>query len=244
MAKTGKKRNEGCGTIIALFFMAAIFKFFWDINHALAIAVATAPVILFILACSLRKPHRSHYGSAQAELSKIDVMSGQAFEQYCAQLFRDSGYFEGDEIKLTKASGDFGVDILIECKDHSRCVIQCKRYGKNLGLKSVQEVYAGKEYYGAAKAIVITNSYFTQSAIDLANSTDVMLFNRNDLAALITLCNNRYADTVKASKKKERKVKKGKRIYCTCEEPDAQYIDDDKNGWKNICRNFGKEVQG
>lgn len=58
---------------------------------------------------------------------------------------------------------------------------QTKCYSNSVGNKAIQEVIAGLGYYKLDKGIVITNNYFTNSAIDLAKSSDVILWVRNIL---------------------------------------------------------------
>ena len=61
----------------------------------------------------------------------------------------------------------------------------CKRYGAPVGNKAVQEVTAGMQYYHCNVGIVMTNSKFTPAAIDLANTTNIILWDgeyiRNNL---------------------------------------------------------------
>lgn len=116
----------------------------------------------------------------QSGIADIDKMSGDDFEKYLAQLFKSQGY---ESIK-TKASGDFGADVVIE-KDNVRIVIQAKRYKNNIGLKAVQEVVAAKAHYKAQEAWVVTNSNFTPQAKELARSNGVKLFDREQLIRMI-----------------------------------------------------------
>ena len=69
----------------------------------------------------------------------IDIMSGEEFESFCAKVLQDNGF---ENVNMTKASGDQGVDI-IAFKDGVRYAIQCKRYSNSVGNKAVQEVIAG-----------------------------------------------------------------------------------------------------
>ena len=103
---------------------------------------------------------------------KAKDMNGLKFEQYCAEILRLNGY---KNVRLTKASGDQGVDIVAEFKKE-KYAIQCKYYSSPLGNKPVQEVHAGKTYYECDKAIVMTNSKFTKGAIELAQSVGVKLW--------------------------------------------------------------------
>ncbi|RKM54700.1 restriction endonuclease [Butyrivibrio sp. X503] len=110
----------------------------------------------------------------------MDEMEGHDFEYYCADLLRDNGFVEA---VVTKGSGDFGADILAE-KDGITYAVQCKCYDKPIGVKAVQEVYAGRDYYGRMVGVVMTNQYFTQPAVDLAQKLNIMLWDRGYLDSM------------------------------------------------------------
>ena len=107
----------------------------------------------------------------------VDSMSGQRFEYWCAGLLTDFGF---QDVRITPGSGDQGVDILATIGD-MKYAIQCKRYSSLVGNRPVQEVFAGKTIYQCEVAAVMTNSYFTQSAIEAAEATGVLLWDRKKL---------------------------------------------------------------
>ncbi len=115
----------------------------------------------------------------------IDKMDGRQFEIYLQVLFRHLGYHP----EITKQSGDFGADLIMERDE--KIVVQAKRYGyKNrVSLSAVQEVYGAKAYYRANQAWVVTNSRFTKQAKELAAACDVKLVDREDLQTLIDKIN-------------------------------------------------------
>ena len=119
-------------------------------------------------------------------ITEIDKMDGDVFEEYLEQLFKAQGY---KAIK-TKASGDFGADVVIE-KDNVRIVIQAKRKKDKVGLDAVQEVVAAKAYYKAQEAWVVTNSEYTPPAKKLAKSIGVKLFDREQLIGMILKVKNK-----------------------------------------------------
>lgn len=98
-------------------------------------------------------------------------MDGHQFEYACASILRSKGF---SSVKVTKASGDQGVDIIAHKGGH-KYAIQCKLYSKPVGNSAVQQVYAGAAYYGCDRCIVMTNNDFTKSARDLAGRTGVQL---------------------------------------------------------------------
>lgn len=105
----------------------------------------------------------------------MDQMDGQAFEHFCADLLRNNGF---THVEVTQASGDFGIDILAQ-KDGVTYGIQCKCYSDTVGNHAVQEAFSGAQYYHRMVAVVMTNNYFTPAAIETAQRTNVLLWDRD-----------------------------------------------------------------
>ncbi|WP_374221010.1 restriction endonuclease [Bacillus cereus group sp. N21] len=122
---------------------------------------------------------------AKSGIHFIDKMDGFQFEVYLKALFREIGY----RPEVTKRSCDYGVDVVLKGKN--RIVIQAKRYGvKNrVGIRAVQEVYVGKAYYKADEAWIVTNSFYTKQAKELAEACNVKLIDRVGLQHLINKVN-------------------------------------------------------
>lgn len=111
-------------------------------------------------------------GSSQ----KIDIgdftkLNGYDFEEYLKNLFKYLGY----AVIKTSLSGDQGAD-LIMTKGGEKIVVQAKKYSEKVSNKAIQEISAAKNHYKADKAIVVTNSSFTKSAIELALTNNVELW--------------------------------------------------------------------
>lgn len=109
-------------------------------------------------------------------IKKIDKLSGKAFENYLMAQFKHMGY----RVFQTEESHDYGADILLKKRGES-IVVQAKRYDRNVGLAAVQEAVGAVAYYGADRAMVVTNSGFTKSARNLARQNDVDLWDREEL---------------------------------------------------------------
>jgi HJR/Mrr/RecB family endonuclease len=116
---------------------------------------------------------------------KYDYMEGHDFEKFCAELLAANGF---SNVYVTQESNDQGIDVLAE-KLGVKYAVQCKRYSSDVGNKAVQEVFAGKSYYGCHVGVVLTNRYFTQSAKELAEKTQVFLWDRDALEKLIQNAN-------------------------------------------------------
>lgn len=114
-------------------------------------------------------------------ISRIDTLSGVEFEKFICELFEFMGY----ACNLTSTTGDNGIDVIASNKHHT-IGIQTKLYfGHGVGNKAVQEAYSGKCYYNLDFGMVITNSYFSKPAINLAHHLNVILIDRNDLITIL-----------------------------------------------------------
>lgn len=135
----------------------------------LIVVAAVAAIAVFMLLRRKKRP------------SDIDLMEGHDFEYYCAELLRQRGF---QEVEVTKGSGDYGIDILAE-KEGVTYAIQCKRYIAPVGVKAVQEAYAGRDYYDRMVGAVLTNQYFTQPAVEAAKKLKILLWDRGYLESMI-----------------------------------------------------------
>lgn len=112
---------------------------------------------------------------------EFDLMEGHDFEYYCAELLKKCGF---QEVEVTRGSGDYGVDILAE-KEGVTYAIQCKCYSAPVGVKAVQEAYAGRDYYDRMVGAVLTNQYFTQPAMEAAKKLKILLWDRGYLEDML-----------------------------------------------------------
>lgn len=118
--------------------------------------------------------------SKNYSIKDIDSMSGYDFEKFLKELFQKMNY----NVHHTTLSNDQGADLVIE-KLNIKIVVQAKRQQNPVGNKAVQEVSASMKHYKCDKAIVVSNNYYTKSAISLAKSNEVELWDREKLIKLI-----------------------------------------------------------
>lgn len=112
-------------------------------------------------------------------LKDIDSMDGIAFEHFIAGVLKNQGY---SNVSLTEQY-DYGVDIVAE-KDGVRWGIQVKRYSGLVKAEAVRQVVTGLRLYGCERAMVITNSTFSNVARTLAAGNDCVLIDRSELHQL------------------------------------------------------------
>ncbi|MFD2613523.1 restriction endonuclease [Paenibacillus gansuensis] len=177
----------GGGAALLLVMGLADTKYF---QLSLVIFLLFVAIVVGILyAIKQRKIERLR----RSGIADIDKMDGHRFEHYLAQLFKFHGY----RSEVTKASGDYGADLVIS-KDGRKIVVQAKRYSAKVGIKAVQEAFAAIAHYGAAEAWVVTNNDYTDAAYALAKSNKVRLINREALIELMLAMN-----TAKPANKQE-----------------------------------------
>lgn len=113
-------------------------------------------------------------------ISDIDNMDGEEFEIYLENLFRKNKY----HVERTQYSGDYGADIILH-RDGMKTIVQAKRWNNKVGVKGVQEVVAARGHYRADMALLVTNSYLTKQAHNLARSNNVEVWDRDKLLKAI-----------------------------------------------------------
>lgn len=136
---------------------------------------------LYFDADKMTTPVNKPLDTEKSNIPDFDSMDGHEFEHFCAELLKQNGY---KDVEVTQGSGDQGIDI-IAYKDYIKYGIQCKCYASDVGNKAVQEVFAGKTFYQCHVGIVLTNSYFTKSAIELAQMNGIVLWDRDKLLDMI-----------------------------------------------------------
>jgi len=141
-------------------------------------------VMIFIIVLVVLQNKRQKERLRKSGIKDIDSMDGIQFEYYLKELYISRGF----EAEVTNASGDYGADLLLN-KDGKKMVVQAKRYSKDVGIKAVQEVMGAKSYYKADEAWVVSNSYFTKAAKELAQKGNVLLVDRDTLIDFILVLN-------------------------------------------------------
>lgn len=146
-----------------------------EIKWISCVIVISVAVVLMPVVHMIKKKWKTE------KVLPMDEMEGAEFEKYCARLLEKRGFID---VNITKASGDFGVDILAE-KEGVTYAIQCKRYADPVGVKAIQEAFAGREYYDRMVGAVLTNQYFTAPAVEAAKKLKILLWDRGYLESMM-----------------------------------------------------------
>jgi restriction system protein len=116
-------------------------------------------------------------------LTDINTLSGIDFELLVINNLKK--YTNFPTVESTAKTGDYGADIIVTSNNGTRIAIQCKRFSQKVNLKAVQEITAALAHYHADVGIVISNNGFLNSAINLAKSNDIELWDSEKLLRLL-----------------------------------------------------------
>lgn len=120
----------------------------------------------------------------KVDLHQLKELSAESFEEYVAHVWQANGY----SCKLTKGSGDSGIDIIAE-KNRERVLIQAKKYtNNNVGIGTVQRS-AGllvDKQFTPSEVVIVTTAGYTKDAKDRAAQIDnLRLINGRELVKMI-----------------------------------------------------------
>ncbi len=133
------------------------------------------------VANAIRGIHKVSVAEETYTIYDVDMMDGNEFEHFVCKMYSKMGY----KAEVTKQTGDQGLDVIAE-KGGKKFGIQAKCYSSVVGNSAIQEAVAGQKYYDCDKVIVVTNNSFTNSAIELAQVNNVILWDRNILKEKIS----------------------------------------------------------
>lgn len=161
MAK--KKKNKG---LIRNLVEIIFFPFYFLIRFILMLL----DIILYVISIPVKI--LQYFLGSDRKKYKDRAAAGVEFEHEMCRILKKNGF---REIRMTKTSGDFGADILAK-RNGLTFAIQCKYYTGSVGVDAVQQASSGCQYYEADLPVVVTNSYFTRNAVQLAEQTGVVLW--------------------------------------------------------------------
>lgn len=154
-------------------------KAVWVLAAVAALATAVSGWRVLLAYLSHRRSVRLDALYRSSGQATVDAMSGVEFEHYVAAVLRGRGY----DIEFTRATGDFGVD-LIATRDGVRTAVQCKRQARTVNGAAIQQVVTGAAVHDCTATMVVSNHRYTRAAEQLAEVHQCMLVGRTRLARL------------------------------------------------------------
>ena len=137
-------------------------------------AVAAVAGVVYVVELLCKKK------AAPVDIDSVDMLDTPAFKRLVADMLKKNGY-----TRVRQADADnFGVDI-VAVKDGQTVAFRCKCYKRRVGVQTVQEVLGGLQRYRAVSGVVVTNSFFTNDAKQLADRQSVALWDRSVLIRML-----------------------------------------------------------
>ncbi|WP_264005247.1 restriction endonuclease [Mycolicibacterium sphagni] len=166
-------------TTVLLVVVGLLNKVVWALAALSAVAMVVCAWRALLAWLDHRRNTRRDALYRATGLAAVDEMTGVEFEHYVAAVLRGAGY----AIEMTRATGDFGVD-LIATRDGIRTAVQCKRQSRVVNGSAVQQVVAGAAVHDCARTMVVSNHRYTKAAEQLADVHGCVLVDRTRLARL------------------------------------------------------------
>jgi HJR/Mrr/RecB family endonuclease len=110
----------------------------------------------------------------------IDAMNGTTSELAVVDLLEMLGYDDVERI----GGFDKGADI-VATDEGERIAVQVKRRSSAAGISAARQLIDGKKRYGCSRGLVITNNFFTEQAIECAQSWEIELWDRKVLSDFV-----------------------------------------------------------
>jgi hypothetical protein len=107
-------------------------------------------------------------------------LSARQFEEMVVEFYRVTGH----KAKRTGATGDHGVDIVVQASDGEKWVVQCKRWRGAVGESIVRDFYGVIQHEKADEGIIITTGRFTWPAWEWAKGKPIVLYDGNQFLKL------------------------------------------------------------
>ncbi len=144
---------------------------------ALVIIGLIALVYLLRSYLKFKEQKERERGLRALEILNIDGMSRTEFENYVIRLLTHRGF----KVETTGEKIALGVTLIAK-KDEHKYAVQIERQTGSVSRLAVSDIDREKHRYGCDKVMLITNSHFSEDAIELAKSTGCELVDRDALA--------------------------------------------------------------
>lgn len=111
--------------------------------------------------------------------ARLDGLSGEEFEVALKELFELLGYAVEETPRFDK-----GADLIL-VTEGERVAVQAKRWSTPVDIDAIRQLVDGRKRYGCSHAIAVTNSFFTEPAVECAAEWEIELWDRWKLGEYI-----------------------------------------------------------
>jgi len=122
-------------------------------------------------------------------IPNLATMDWEDFEHLVRGLFEKIFSQESSEVKITRASRDWGVDAIAFDPDPIRggkFVIQAKRYNDIVPVSAVRDLYGTMINEGASRGILVTTAYYGPESREFAKDKPITLIDGSNLVYMLS----------------------------------------------------------
>jgi restriction system protein len=120
--------------------------------------------------------------------TNLAAMDWQDFEHLIREVFEKEFAASGAEVRVTRASRDYGVDAIVFDPDAIRggkYVIQAKRYTDSVGVDAVRDLYGTVTHEGANRGILVTTSSYGPESYEWSKDKPITLIDGPNLLSIL-----------------------------------------------------------
>jgi len=173
-----RNRQEKSILGIICSIMPLLFLYLWMTGTPmLKLALYFVLAVVLIMGTAYASGFVRRKKAMSSGIDLIDKMRGDALKRFLLSHFQKLGYTG----EFTPENESFGADLILE-KESLRIAIQVNCGSKKNGVEAVRKITAAKAHYGAQEARIISNGFFTDAAVKLAGSSDIQLWDRDQLS--------------------------------------------------------------
>ncbi|WP_326645310.1 restriction endonuclease [Streptosporangium sp. NBC_01755] len=152
----------------------------WPLIIGLTVVLVAGLVGLLVLRQRTIDARQREWLRDNAHLERVDQMTGVQFESLVEALLRRDGFHK---VRRVGGSGDGGVDVIGTAPTGDLFVVQCKRWAKSVGSPEVRNLLGALHAYPGHRGVLVATTRFTAPAKQCAVGTDLLLIDREQLAA-------------------------------------------------------------
>lgn len=124
------------------------------------------------------------------DLNYWKSLDGYKFEEEVAKLYQEFGY----ETKVTKKSGDGGIDIIMKNKSGEKIFVQCKNHANPVPVNVARELLGVMTAHGVKKGILVCSNGITKEGHELTKKNSIELVTNNQLVTMSKVINSRLSN--------------------------------------------------
>ncbi|SDK59400.1 restriction endonuclease [Nonomuraea jiangxiensis] len=162
----GKRGSRGQWAVAGACVLGGGVVWFGAEHPGWAAGIGGLLAVLFVGGLVLRQrmiqAERQRFLAGNAELEKVDRMSGPAFEHLVAERMIADGF---RQVRERGRAGDGGVDITALAPGRGRYAVQCKRYSRTVGAPEVRNFLGAlANTFAGHTGVLVTSGRLTRQA--------------------------------------------------------------------------------